>query len=223
MFVNRLIKHQLQKKFIFWLLGLLGGGSVLMGLVTLLTVVVVITNSTTGYQNSMGEPPTEDIPIVDGDIIFPLDNFRVTCGFTCYANHNGLDMSGGYGASIRAVKGGIVEKVVTGYASNGGYLGHPGGYGNHLVINHKDGTKTRYAHLQDTITVKVGDEVVIGQVIGLQGNSGNSSGSHLHFEWYENDVRIDPMLRLPFDNLGSTSGQNQPLTPSTDVEQNPIS
>ena len=70
--------------------------------------------------------------------------------------------------------------------------------------------------MQDTITLKVGDPVVIGQVIGLQGNSGNSSGSHLHFEWYENGVRIDPMTRLPFDNLGASNGQNKPLNPSND-------
>ncbi len=105
---------------------------------------------------------------------------------TCYANHGGLDMSSGYGANVRAVKNGTVIKVVTGYVSDGGYLGHKGGYGNQVVIQHENGVQTRYAHMMDTIRVSVGDEVVIGQVIGQQGNSGNSSGSHLHFEWIEN-------------------------------------
>lgn len=153
------------------------------------------------------------IPSIDGDLIFPLDNFRVTCGFTCYANHGGLDMSSGYGANVRAVKNGTVIKVVTGYVSDGGYLGHKGGYGNQVVIQHENGVQTRYAHMMDTIRVSIGDEVVIGQVIGQQGNSGNSSGSHLHFEWIENGAKVDPMTRLPF---------NQPKPP-TDVEQNPTS
>lgn len=138
------------------------------------------------------------IPPIDGDLIFPLDNFWITCGFTCYANHGGLDMSGGYGANIRAVMNGTVIKVVTGYASNGGYLGHKGGYGNQVVIQHENGVQTRYAHMMDTIRVAVGDVVQIGQVIGQQGNSGNSSGSHIHFEWIENGAKVDPMTRLPF-------------------------
>lgn len=158
---------------------------------------------------------SEDIPIVDGDIIFPLDNFRVTCGFTCYSNHGGLDMSGGYGADVRAVMSGVVTKVVIGYSSNGGYLGHPGGYGNQILITHENGIQTRYAHLVDSIRVAVGDEVVIGQVIGQQGNSGNSSGSHLHFEWIENGSRVDPMTRLPFDNIEVSSRENKPTIPST--------
>lgn len=217
MSMKRQLFNHLRRKFIIWLLALIGGGSVIGGFVVVIVSVMVFTSAQTGYmKNSTTLPPIEDIPNISTDIIFPLDNFRVTCGFTCYSNHNGMDMSGGYGAIIRSVKNGVVEKVTTGFASNGGYLGHPGGYGNNVVINHGDGTKTRYAHMQDSITLRVGDQVVIGQVIGLQGNSGNSSGSHLHFEWYENGVRIDPMTRLPFDNLGASNGQNKPLNPSND-------
>ena len=149
------------------------------------------------YQEQL-EAEETPIPPIEGDLIFPLDNFRITCGFTCYANHGGLDMSSSYGAPVRAVMNGTVIRVTTGYVSNGGYLGHPGGYGNQVVIQHDNGVQTRYAHLMDTIRVSVGDEVVIGQVIGQQGNSGNSSGSHLHFEWLENGAKVDPMTRLPF-------------------------
>lgn len=138
------------------------------------------------------------IPPIEGELIFPLDNFRITCSFTCYSDHGGLDMSSQYGAEVRAVMNGTVIKVVTGYASDGGYIGHPGGYGNQVLVQHENGVQTRYAHLMDTIRVSVGDEVVIGQVIGQQGNSGNSSGSHLHFEWLENGIKVDPVTRLPF-------------------------
>ena len=149
------------------------------------------------YQEQL-EVEETPIPPIEGDLIFPLDNFRITCGFTCYANHGGMDMSGGYGADIRTVMNGTVIKVVTGYASNGGYLGHKGGYGNQVVIQHENGVQTRYAHMMDTIRVAVGDVVQIGQIIGQQGNSGNSSGSHLHFEWIENGAKVDPMTRPPF-------------------------
>ena len=150
------------------------------------------------YQDQIEGGDITPIPPIDGDLIFPLDDFRITCGFTCYENHNGLDMSGGYGASIRTVMNGTVVKVVTGYASNGGYIGHPGGYGNQVVIQHENGIQTRYAHLVDSIRVSIGETVVVGQIIAQQGNSGNSSGSHLHFEWMENGMKIDPMTRLPF-------------------------
>ena len=204
--------NTLQRKFIWWLIGLMGGGSVVFGVMIILISVMVFASAQTSYMENVS-PPIEEIPPITGEIIFPLDNFRVTCGFTCYANHGGLDMSSSYGANIRAVMNGTVIKVVTGYASNGGYLGHKGGYGNQVVIQHENGVQTRYAHMMDTIRVAVGDEVVIGQVIGQQGNSGNSSGSHLHLEWIENGVKVDPMTRLPF---------NQPKPP-TDVEKNPTS
>lgn len=204
--------NTLQRQFIWWLLGLVGGGSVIGGILVVVVSVMVFASAQTSYMENV-PPPMEDIPVIDGDLIFPLDDFRVTCGFTCYANHGGLDMSSGYGANVRAVMNGTVIKVVTGYVSDGGYLGHKGGYGNQVVIQHENGVQTRYAHLMDTIRVSVDDEVVIGQVIGQQGNSGNSSGSHLHFEWIENGTKVDPMTRLPF---------NQPKPP-TDVEQNPTS
>ena len=60
------------------------------------------------------------------------------------------------------------------------------GYGNYVVIQHNDGNYTLYGHLQDnTITVKAGDVVSQGQVIGKMGQSGNAVGTHLHFELRE--------------------------------------
>lgn len=214
---KHLLNH-LQRKFLMWVLGLIGGGSVLGGIVVVLVSVMAFTSAQTSYMETTLPPTIEDLPIITGDRIFPLDQFRITCGFSCYQNHGGLDMSGGYGANVRAVMNGTVFKVVTGYSSDGGYLGHPGGYGNQILIQHEGGIQTRYAHLVDSITLKAGDEVVIGQVIGNQGNSGNSSGSHLHFEWMENGTKIDPMTRLPFDNLDTSSGQNKPTQPPTDID-----
>jgi LysM repeat protein len=87
--------------------------------------------------------------------------------------YNGVDLAGGYGSAIRAAAGG---KVVV---SKG--AGWNGGYGTYIVIKHDNGTQTLYAHLS-TNNVSVGDVVEKGQTIGGMGNSGKSTGTHLHFE-----------------------------------------
>ncbi len=87
--------------------------------------------------------------------------------------HYGVDISGtGYGSPIYAAKPGIV--TVVSY--------HPN-FGNYVEINHQNGYYTRYLHMASLSRyVKVGDRVVMGQTIGDMGNSGNSQGTHLHFE-----------------------------------------
>lgn len=65
------------------------------------------------------------------------------------------------------------------------------GYGNHVRIQHGDGYMTVYGHLSE-INVKAGDRVVAGSIIGLSGNTGNSSGPHLHFEVRKNGSPVDP-------------------------------
>jgi len=121
--------------------------------------------------------------MVDGGIL-PLDPpFWITSGFgpRWGSHHAGIDLSSGFGAPIRAVKAGRVTRVVNNFGSNDGFLGHPGGFGNVVFIEHDGGIVTVYAHLMSTVPVRVDSEVAAGQVIGFQGNSGNSTGSHLHF------------------------------------------
>ena len=149
----------------------------------------------TEEQGSIAPPPST---IGGSDLVLPiLQPARITCNFTCYANHGGTDFSAFYGATVQSVMSGMVTKVVSGFSSNGGYLGHPGGYGNYVTVQHSNGVVTRYAHLQNNILVREGMAVGVGQPLGFQGNSGNSSGSHLHFEWIENRIRINPERRLP--------------------------
>lgn len=87
--------------------------------------------------------------------------------------HNGVDMASYSGANIMAAAGGTVI-----ISRNSGYNG---GYGRYVVIKHSNGTQTLYAHLSAT-TVNTGDYVDQGQVIGKMGNTGKSTGTHLHFE-----------------------------------------
>lgn len=84
--------------------------------------------------------------------------------------HNGIDLSGtGRGSNIYVVNNGVVTNV--GYRSD---------YGRYIIVNHNNGYQTLYAHLEKYI-VAVGDVVIKGQVIGYMGNTGVSTGTHLHF------------------------------------------
>lgn len=105
--------------------------------------------------------------------------------------HYGIDMSGGYGAKVLTVLDGIVTDVV-----NTCSLTNCDGYGNMITIKHHDTFFTRYAHL-DSVFVSVGQTVTKGQIIGLQGNTGRSTGTHLHFEVRVRDDFIHEKTRNP--------------------------
>jgi murein DD-endopeptidase MepM/ murein hydrolase activator NlpD len=87
--------------------------------------------------------------------------------------YNGVDLGSAYGTAIRAAAGGTV------IVSKG--AGWNGGYGNYIVVKHSNGTQTLYAHLSSNAVV-AGAEVGQGDVIGAMGNTGKSTGVHLHFE-----------------------------------------
>ena len=81
------------------------------------------------------------------------------------------------------------------------------GFGNYVMIQHSNGDVTVYAHLyQDTITVRAGDTVSQGQVIGKTGSSGCSTGAHLHFEVRVNGQRVDPLQYVSVDDPRPLSG-----------------
>ncbi|MFA4846159.1 MAG: M23 family metallopeptidase, partial [Patescibacteria group bacterium] len=112
--------------------------------------------------------------------------FAVTCKWTCPAvdggtyYHNAIDYGTPTNSEIRAAAGGkivvLVNVVPQGFPGGGGY-------GNHVRIRHPNGYETRYAHLlPNTITVRVGDRVEAGQLLGKSDNTGKSTGPHLHFE-----------------------------------------
>ena len=99
--------------------------------------------------------------------------------------HSGLDMAAALGTPIRAALSGTVIKSY--YQSS---------LGNYTVIDHGNGMTTGYAH-QAKRLVKVGDVVEVGQVIGLVGSTGNSTGAHLHLEVRVNGTLHDPKNYLP--------------------------
>lgn len=98
--------------------------------------------------------------------------------------HNGVDFAGREGSDIVAVASGVVS-----------WSGERYGYGKMVEVAHGDGVTTRYAHNLEN-TVKVGDMVRRGEVIALMGNSGRSTGPHVHFEVFKNGRPVDPASYL---------------------------
>lgn len=111
--------------------------------------------------------------------------------------HNGIDISLNVGDTVRAALSGVVTKVA--YES--------GGYGNYVVLSHPDGVETRYAHLSRSI-VTIGDRVVAGDAIALGGNTGNSTGPHLHFEARVLGTPVDPDVMFDLDTPGISTPSN---------------
>ncbi|NLL45387.1 MAG: peptidoglycan DD-metalloendopeptidase family protein [Clostridiales bacterium] len=95
--------------------------------------------------------------------------------------HNGIDIGASYGTDILAADGG--EVVTATYSSS---------YGYYVMLYHGDDRYTLYAHMSE-IWVDVGQSVYQGEVIGLVGSTGYSTGPHIHYEIMENGSRIDPL------------------------------
>ena len=100
--------------------------------------------------------------------------------------HEGIDVAGAYNSPIKASDGGIVT-----------YSGWMSGYGNYVVINHENGYETAYGHCA-SLLVKVGDRVAKGDIIAKMGNTGRSTGTHLHFEVKKNGQHVDPLKYINY-------------------------
>ena len=120
-------------------------------------------------------------------------------------NHLGIDIVGkNYTIdTVLAHTSGTVVLIQTGQVNNQGSTGNAS-YGNFVKINHGNGYYTLYAHLNN-VSVKVGDKVKIGQELGEMGNTGNSYGSHTHFEVFKNNVRVNPLEYLYKDLFNSVT------------------
>lgn len=120
--------------------------------------------------------------VTDAGMIWPTTATRISSYYgTRGGGHTGLDIDGEYGDSVWAAKAGTVVSA-----------GYNGSYGNEVIISHGGSLQTRYAHLQ-SISVSAGDEVEIGQEIGKEGSTGNSTGSHLHFEVLIDGSQVNPL------------------------------
>ncbi|MBQ7956067.1 MAG: M23 family metallopeptidase [Lachnospiraceae bacterium] len=125
-------------------------------------------------------PPTYIKPINGGRVTSSFGKRKApTAGASTY--HKGVDWAIPTGTKVVASSGGTVTKA--GWASSGGYV---------VYIKHPDGRETRYKHLSKVL-VKVGQKVKQGETIARSGNTGVSTGPHLHFEMWINGTAVNPV------------------------------
>jgi len=121
------------------------------------------------------------------------------------AYHRGLDIRGQMGTDVKATADGIVIRQR-----------YDKGDGHFILVDHGNGFRTKFAHLQKSL-IKKGDQVTRGQVIGLLGNSGRSTGAHVHYEIHYDDkivnptrfVRINRYLKRYLKKLAAKGSQNK--------------
>ena len=127
------------------------------------------------------------IAVADGELCWPLPGHTyISCHFgevDAFGNagHRGADIPAPEGTPILAAHSGTV--LVSGWNDS---------YGNQVLLDNGAGLSTRYAHMTQA-AVTAGEAVTAGQVIGYVGNTGDSTGFHLHFELMQGGVRVDPL------------------------------
>lgn len=108
----------------------------------------------------------------------------------CSSNHKGVDFTPGGGTPIGAIADGVVRTVKN----------SSGGFGTHVIIDHNIGGKavsSTYAHMQaGSVPLSQGDTISVGTMVGRVGNTGASTGAHLHLEVAVNNTPIDPFAFL---------------------------
>lgn len=150
----------------------------------------VVSRSTSGASSS-GEPGSCAGPFFGPSgtytFIWPANNHYLSGWDYSPSTHPGIDIAAGLGAPIYASDSGVV--VFSGWSTRG--------YGNLIIVDHGNGWQTAYAHLSQ-INAGCGAGVGQGQLVGLSGSTGNSTGAHLHFEMRSVDYgRVNPWLYLP--------------------------
>lgn len=136
------------------------------------------------YKGTKDPPPR----IGTGTFAKPTSRGYITSGFGWRwgRRHNGIDVGIPTGTAVTAADGG---KVI--------FSGVKGGYGYCVIVDHGANMRTLYAH-NSKLKVRVGDKVFKGQTIALSGNTGTSTGPHLHFEIQKNGVPVDPIKYVKY-------------------------
>lgn len=114
----------------------------------------------------------------------PLKHLYINQGYHYF--HPGIDYDGVIGEPVYPIMDGFVERVER----------SPYAYGNSIVVNHRNGYVSRYAHLSK-INVFINQEIDVFTVIGDVGSTGRSTGAHLHIEVLENGRNINPLSIIP--------------------------
>lgn len=148
-------------------------------------IIPTVARGASGTSN-IGSSTCPGGPVGSGAFIWPTGNHYLS-GNDYWSGHLGIDIAAGLGAPVWAADAGVVT------IAQGGWNG---GYGNVVMIDHGNGYVTVYGHLSQ-INVVACESVASGQLIGLAGSTGNSTGPHLHFEVRLNGGFVDPWYVLP--------------------------
>jgi murein DD-endopeptidase MepM/ murein hydrolase activator NlpD len=164
----------------------------IFGFALFITVIPVITTLATGTIPASAH--TIQTPPSGGAFVWPVEgSTRITSPFGYRLDpetdghsefHTGVDIGANAGTHVRAVAPGEVT-----------FAGWDGNYGNKVAIRHSGSWVTWYGHLQEFL-VRKGDIVAAGDLIGLVGSTGRSTGPHLHLEVRVNDEPVDPLMWL---------------------------
>ncbi|MEJ7136867.1 M23 family metallopeptidase [Amphibiibacter pelophylacis] len=139
-----------------------------------------------GYYNSRGQSQRKAF------LDHPMDYTRVSSGFSMrlhpvlktWRQHKGVDYAAAIGTPVRTIGDGTVE-----------FAGEQTGYGKVIKVRHSQNRTTVYAHLSQ-IDVRVGEKVAQGELLGESGATGWVTGPHLHFEFQQDGVAVDPQIAL---------------------------
>lgn len=154
----------------------------------ILVATSVLTSSASALTLTEPEVVTleiNDTPIsTERGVRLPVENAKITQGYNFI--HSGIDMDGVTGDPVYPVMSGRVERV-----DRSGFW-----YGNSVLVDHGNGFKSFYAHLE-RVKVRPGQEVSLTTQIGEVGATGRAFGDHLHFEVYRDGRTLNPYSILP--------------------------
>jgi len=137
------------------------------------------------YKGTKNPPPK----MGSGTLNYPGSRGVITSEFgvwRSYRRHTGIDIGLNVGSSVKAADGGVVT-----------YSGYSSSYGRYIIIDHGSNMTTLYAH-NSSLLVSKGEKIFKGQLIAYSGNTGNSTGPHLHFEVRINGVPKNPRNYVNF-------------------------
>lgn len=142
-------------------------------------------------QQSGPENTVEDIPSIPFPYVSPVP-MAVSSGFGYREHPNSGELRFHYGVDLAADSGQPVLAFADGQVS---FAGKDDEYGNYCILSHAEGFSTLYAHMS-RLAVEEGQEVEIGQELGIVGQTGNATGPHLHFELMHQGTYLDPEYYL---------------------------
>ena len=154
-------------------------------------------NVNNNINSNINQTPTTiamGLPIMNATIAksYSDTNLQYNATLNQYEAHLGMDFIASAGSKVYSVLDGKVSEVGNNYLQ-----------GNYVIVTHNNGLKSVYSSLDENISVKKGDSIKKGDIIGSVGVSAYAEleeGSHLHFELFDNDKRIDPAGYLDIDN-----------------------